>query len=271
MQAIVKRLSSAPGDNGTMALRVGISTVIGDRLADPATINALARAAEQLGYSSVWVDERQPSPTPEGLLDALAVVGVLASITTRVGLGASMVLGAHRPDELARRLRSLAMLSGGRLTIGLSPGHPPGDPGVIERLIDELDGHPPPVLVTAADVGWLVGLVGLVGRVDGWHAAGVPADELAARWAQLRSPVAGHAPRRLVVQAVVDLHDQPVTGARVSYQGDLDQIATDLDIAHRAGADEVILGLSGDASLDDALDVYARVAERLEHPSPRRR
>jgi hypothetical protein len=267
MQAIVKRPSSAPRDNGTMAMRVGISTVIGDRLADPATLDALARAAEQLGYSSVWVDEREPAPTPEGLLDALAVVGALAAITTRVGLGASIVLGAHRPDELARRLRSVAVLSGGRLTIGLSPGHPPGDPGAIERLIDELDGHPPPVLVTAADLGWLVGLVG---RVDGWHAAGVPADELAARWAQLRSPVAGHAPRRLVVQAVVDLHDQPVTGDRVSYQGDLDQIAADLDIAHRAGADEVILGLSGDGGLDDTLDVYARVAERLEHPSPRR-
>ena len=60
----------------------------------------------------------------------------------------------------------------------------------------------------------------------------------------------------------------PAPTGRDPYRGDPAQIAADLDVARRAGADEVVLGVTGDPGLDETLDVFARVAEAVEDGRP---
>src|SRR5690606_34653637 len=103
-QAGVKRPSSALGDNwGVRSLtrrarrspmRLGVSLAQVGRLADPAAVRSAATAAEQVGYSSLWVLDqlvdrsavRRPrtggvppeGSLPEGVGPALDPLGVLA-------------------------------------------------------------------------------------------------------------------------------------------------------------------------------------------------
>jgi alkanesulfonate monooxygenase SsuD/methylene tetrahydromethanopterin reductase-like flavin-dependent oxidoreductase (luciferase family) len=258
-------------------MHIGISTVPRGRLADPAATRALALAAEQLGYSSLWVcDPRSVHPAhPDDELDPLAVLATLAAVTSRVRLGTSVVLGPwHHSSPLARSLLSLDVLSDRRLTIGLGLGASSADPthdtgptseraARLGSLIDLLDRarHRPSLLVsTHAPESF----ASIIHRVDGWCAAGVSLDGLGSRWERLRS-IGGGSPGslQLIVPALIELTDRPVT-ARRAYQGDLDQVASDLDETRLAGADEVILCLDGDPGLDETLDAYARVAEALE-------
>ncbi len=93
-------------------------------------------------------------------------------------------------------------------------------------------------------------------------------EDLAPMWADVRrlAAAAGRDPEalQLVVRAGIDLRPAPAGAGRASYQGDAEQVAGDVDATHRIGADEVVLHLAGDLSLDEALDGYARIAEAAE-------
>ena len=109
-------------------------------------------------------------------------------------------------------------------------------------------------------------------RGDGWSPAGLAIDALAPAWAQVRQ-LAADAGRRadalaFVVRAEVVLHDAPAGDERAAYEGTVEQVAADLEPPARPGADEVVLGLVGDHTLDGALDVYATLAEALEAAAP---
>src|SRR5690606_35552018 len=67
----------------------------------------------------------------------------------------------------------------------------------------------------------------------------------------------------LVVRANVYLTDAPLDGERQPFAGSFEQVVDDLEATRAAGADEVLLQLFGDPTLDVALDVYARLAEAL--------
>src|SRR5918997_1498146 len=77
-------------------MRIGISVAQCGRLAQPAAVSAAARAAEQLGYSSVWVCG--------SILDPVGVLAATAAITSRVGLGASLVDGLGSTWAMVRDL-----------------------------------------------------------------------------------------------------------------------------------------------------------------------
>ncbi len=87
-------------------------------------------------------------------------------------------------------------------------------------------------------------------------------------WATVRDLAAGHGRNpdalQLVVRATLDVRDEPVDGERAPYSGTVEQVAADLADTRRAGAHEVILGVNCDNCLDEALDVYARVAEACD-------
>ncbi len=91
-------------------------------------------------------------------------------------------------------------------------------------------------------------------------------------WAELRDLAAAH--RRdpdilqLVVRADVVLTDRAAGGDRPIYHGTVEQVADDVDATRRAGAHEIVLGLVGDPTLDEALDAYARVAEAADLRAP---
>ncbi|MGI5241074.1 LLM class F420-dependent oxidoreductase [Dactylosporangium sp. CA-139066] len=110
---------------------------------DPATaVTRAARAAEDIGYDSVWVFERLLLPVDQsgerglyrmpgvpwpprygGVLDPLVALSMAAAVTERVELGTCVLVAPlHVPARLARTLASIDAVSGGRLVAGLGSG-----------------------------------------------------------------------------------------------------------------------------------------------------
>ncbi|MGC4998904.1 LLM class F420-dependent oxidoreductase [Streptomyces sp. DT195] len=100
----------------------------------------VARAAEEIGYDSLWVFERAlvPEPATQGLYgipglpwpdhyrhvaDPLVTLTLAASATTRAELGSSVLVAPlHLPFQLAKSLATLDAASGGRVLAGLGTG-----------------------------------------------------------------------------------------------------------------------------------------------------
>jgi alkanesulfonate monooxygenase SsuD/methylene tetrahydromethanopterin reductase-like flavin-dependent oxidoreductase (luciferase family) len=270
-------------------MRIGVSLAQIGRQADPASIRSAAVAAEQVGYSSIWVLDRLLAPVSPGsehtsALDPLAVLTYAAAVTHRVRLGTSVLVAPwYRPALLARSLASLDVLSEGRLTVGLglgcnldefqALGVPQRELGRrLEEALDVLaatwgpDSPRPPVLLAATTKD---GLDRIARRADGWNPAGVPIELLAPMWTTVRAMAAGYGrdpdTLHLVVRATIALTPSPIVGAdRAAYTGSFDQVASDLDATRAAGADEVILRLRDDCGLSEALEHYACLAESLE-------
>lgn len=90
-------------------------------LLSPAELIDYTRRAEDLGFDSVWVEDRLLHRLP--ILEALTTLTFLASHTTRLKLGTSVLLVNLRTAlSLAKSLSSLDYLTGGRLILGASLG-----------------------------------------------------------------------------------------------------------------------------------------------------
>jgi probable F420-dependent oxidoreductase len=117
-------------------VRLGITAALTDLDLTPA---ALATAAEELGFDSLWLPEHTHLPLREGTppalvagvrpddykrsLDPLVALSTAAAVTTRLGLGTGILLAAqHDPIVLAKQLATLDLLSGGRFTLGVGFG-----------------------------------------------------------------------------------------------------------------------------------------------------
>ncbi len=117
-------------------MRLGITAALTDRDLPPP---ALAVAAEQLGFDSLYLPEHTHLPvredTPPSLvegvrlddykrcLDPLVALATAAASTTRLRLGTGILLVAqHDPIVLAKQVATLDHISGGRLTLGVGFG-----------------------------------------------------------------------------------------------------------------------------------------------------
>jgi alkanesulfonate monooxygenase SsuD/methylene tetrahydromethanopterin reductase-like flavin-dependent oxidoreductase (luciferase family) len=81
----------------------------------------LVQYVEKLGFSGVWVTDSlgRGSPTT----DPLTVLAALSSVTKSIELGVGVLqLPLRYPVELAHRVQSLNLLSGGRLRLGVGAG-----------------------------------------------------------------------------------------------------------------------------------------------------
>jgi alkanesulfonate monooxygenase SsuD/methylene tetrahydromethanopterin reductase-like flavin-dependent oxidoreductase (luciferase family) len=94
---------------------------------DPRELLDFAVRAEELGYSSLWVNDSLLAPR----IEALTMLAAAAPLTSRVTLGTAALLPVlRRPVQAAQALASVDLLSGGRLvvTAGAAFPGPLGEP-----------------------------------------------------------------------------------------------------------------------------------------------
>jgi probable F420-dependent oxidoreductase len=100
----------------------------------PSTAAAVARAAEDAGFDSLWTGEHvvlpdpqvPPSPVPAdtAFIDSAAALAFVAAHTKKVKLGTGIIILPQRnPVVLAKELASVDVLSNGRLIFGIGIGY----------------------------------------------------------------------------------------------------------------------------------------------------
>jgi alkanesulfonate monooxygenase SsuD/methylene tetrahydromethanopterin reductase-like flavin-dependent oxidoreductase (luciferase family) len=88
---------------------------------DPRELPGFAVRAEELGYSSVWVNDFLLTPR----IEALTMLAAVAPLTSRVTLGTAALLPVlRRPVQAAQTLASIDALSGGRLVLTVGAAFP---------------------------------------------------------------------------------------------------------------------------------------------------
>ena len=121
---------------GATAVKVGIAL----GTTSPRVWPELVRAADRLGFESVWIPEHlvlpvamagsphpgqshPPVPPTTPVFDAWAYLGYLAGLTTRVRLGTFVYnLGLRHPFVAARAVQTVDVVSGGRVEVGIGAG-----------------------------------------------------------------------------------------------------------------------------------------------------
>ena len=108
-------------------MRVGIQLPEVEREVRWQEIAAIARAAEESGFDSIWVGDHllyRGGGRPErGPWDAWTQLAALAVLTSRVRLGPLVAATAfHAPGAIARMAASIDEISSGRFTLGLGAG-----------------------------------------------------------------------------------------------------------------------------------------------------
>ena len=116
-------------------MKLGFGIPVSGSWATPANITEIARAAERLGYESLWSFQRTLYPADDSIPvpyrsvhDPIAVSGYLAAVTEQIRIGIAIVnLPFYSPLLLAKMLTSIDVLSDGRLDAGLGLGWNPDE------------------------------------------------------------------------------------------------------------------------------------------------
>jgi probable F420-dependent oxidoreductase len=101
--------------------------------ASPQGVREVARAAEELGYDSVWTTDhilvpKEHAPTFGYVLEAILTLAYVAGFTQRVRLGTSIIVLAQRNATLvAKEIASLDQYSNGRAMLGVAAGWMEGE------------------------------------------------------------------------------------------------------------------------------------------------
>src|SRR4051812_11254241 len=107
-------------------LRVGIQLPEVERDVRWPEYAALARAAEESGFDSIWLGDHmlyRGEQGERGPWDAWTLLVALAGVTDRVRLGPLVACaGFHRPGQLARMAAAVDEVSGGRFVLGIGSG-----------------------------------------------------------------------------------------------------------------------------------------------------
>lgn len=108
-------------------LRVGIQLPEVEREVRWPEYLAMARAAEEVGFDSVWMGDhllyRDDGRPERGPWEAWTMLAALAAVTERVTLGPLVASAAfHAPAMLAKLAATVDEVSGGRLVLGIGAG-----------------------------------------------------------------------------------------------------------------------------------------------------
>ena len=88
---------------------------------DVAAVRTVAQRAEALGFRDLWVTENTLDHVTS--FDPISVLTYAAAVTSRIRLGASVVvLAIHSPINVAHSWATLDVLSGGRAVLGVGLG-----------------------------------------------------------------------------------------------------------------------------------------------------
>lgn len=115
-------------------MKFGLFGINTGALADPDASVRVARAAEAVGFDSVWTGEHvvlpdpqaPPSPAPPSMpmLDPAVALAYLAAHTSTIALATGIIILPQRnPLVLAKELASLDVVSNGRLWFGYAAGY----------------------------------------------------------------------------------------------------------------------------------------------------
>jgi probable F420-dependent oxidoreductase len=110
-----------------IAMRIGIQLPEVEREVRWPEYVAMARAAEDAGFDSIWVGDhllyRDDGQPERGPWEAWTLLAALAAATQRVELGPLVACAAfHPPGLIAKMAATLADVSGGRFVLGLGAG-----------------------------------------------------------------------------------------------------------------------------------------------------
>jgi probable F420-dependent oxidoreductase len=107
-------------------LRVGFQLPEAERIVPLAEYIAMARAAQAVGFDSIWMGDHllyRDEPGERGPLEAFSLLAALAASTDRIALGPLVAcLPFREPVVLAKTAATLDEISGGRLTLGVGAG-----------------------------------------------------------------------------------------------------------------------------------------------------
>jgi alkanesulfonate monooxygenase SsuD/methylene tetrahydromethanopterin reductase-like flavin-dependent oxidoreductase (luciferase family) len=108
-------------------MRVGVQLPEVERVVRWREVAAIARAAEESGFESIWVGDhllyRGGGRPDRGPWDAWTQLAALAVLTSRVRLGPLVAATPfHPPGVIARMAASIDEVSGGRFVLGLGAG-----------------------------------------------------------------------------------------------------------------------------------------------------
>lgn len=111
----------------TRPLRVGVQLPEVERSVTWTEVLSIARAAEDVGFDSVWVGDhllyRDDDRPERGPFDAWSILAGLAAATERVDLGPLVTCLGFRPaGVLAKIVRTVDEMSSGRLVLGVGCG-----------------------------------------------------------------------------------------------------------------------------------------------------
>lgn len=109
-------------------MHIGICLPNYGRASSPEAIRAVAQAAEDLGFDSLWTTDHILVPEahyePYGrIFETWTTLSHVAGLTQRIRLGTSiLLLGLRNPVLVAKQAATLDQLSGGRLILGIGAG-----------------------------------------------------------------------------------------------------------------------------------------------------
>jgi probable F420-dependent oxidoreductase len=299
-------------------MRIGFGLPQLGPFADPESLTKVARRAEELGFSSVWVFDRLlhplqpkvPYPLSGGALpdvyrrvfDPVEILTFVAARTERVRLGTSVLnLPWYNPVLLARRLTTLDVLSGGRLQLGFGIGWLPDeyeaagvpwsargkradetldalkawwttDPVQVEGTFFRISKsyvslkpvqkpHPPIYMAAYTPPA----MKRAAREADGWFPVGVPLSAVGAMFDSIKQMVeqAGRNPAsfKLIVRGNIEFTDSGANVERRDFTGSLEDIAQDIALTKKLGAEELLLDVQFSPDVKTTDDILKRMED----------
>lgn len=117
----------SPSPEPSRRVRIGIQLPEVERVVRWSEYAAMARAAEDVGFDSIWVGDhllyRGDGRPERGPWEAFTLLSSLAVVTDRVQLGPLVACaGFHPPGLIAKMAATVDDVSGGRFVLGLGAG-----------------------------------------------------------------------------------------------------------------------------------------------------